>query len=48
MNYIRLDWVKAACAACAHEPIQPFSIRRVRSSFDWIPERHRFAFSRER
>ena len=45
-QHIKLLWVKSACAHCA-AGVQPFNRHRIDSSFDWIPERHRFAFSHD-
>ena len=47
MAYVRLQWLAAACHECATHKQASFDIYRVRSKFDWIPARKRFAFSRE-
>jgi hypothetical protein len=41
----QLMTVRSAATTCAKNPPQPFSFRRVNSSFDWIPEHARYAFS---
>lgn len=46
MAFVKLAWLAAACRECACHKQSAFSIRRVRSQFDWIPEHRRFAFAR--
>ncbi len=45
MQRIKLGWLKAVCREMANHRYPPFSIRRVQSATDWIPERKRFAFA---
>jgi len=44
LGTFKLTAVRSAVAECAKK-VAPFSIYRVRSDFDWIPERKRFVFS---
>jgi len=46
VQYVKLLWLAAACRECASKKQAPFSIERVRSHFDWIPEYRRYAFAR--
>lgn len=49
MIIVRISLMKVAAAAkqCAQKHFPPFSMRRLTSPFDWIPERQRFAFGRD-
>jgi hypothetical protein len=47
LGTFKLAAVRSAVAECAKK-VAPFSIYRVRSDFDWIPERKRFVFSKLR
>lgn len=48
LGIFKLTAVRSAISECANKNVAPFSIYRVRSDFDWIPERKRFVFSRLR
>jgi len=37
--------LRAAVMHCARNRISPFSMRRLKTPFEWLPERHRFAFA---